>query len=113
MINISSGKWKRTIEDSSGQIPCLLIENKCDLLSEEEKNNTIKLNEAVNEFGFIKGFKTSAKNDINITESMEFLLRHIIEAIQREGDKIKQSREERQSIKVGEQSQINDKQCCK
>ena len=56
-----------------GKIPCILIENKIDLLSDEEKlNDDPELNNFAQENEFINCFRTSAKDGININEAMEF-----------------------------------------
>lgn len=81
-------------------------------MSEEDQRDTTKLDETTNEFAFIKGFRTSVKEDINITKAMEYLLQNIIESIQKDRDKIKEAKDERKSIKVND-SVIVAKQCCK
>lgn len=76
--------WKNVVEEESvfidgGKIPFFLVQNKIDLISEEEKQkiesdskNFCEENE------FVHYFLTSAKENININESMNYLLDHVI-----------------------------------
>jgi 50S ribosomal subunit-associated GTPase HflX len=63
-------------------LPCLLIENKVDLVSEESAQNDTEIKEFAEKNKFIGRFRTSAKNGINISESMEYLINHIINKLQ-------------------------------
>ena len=84
-------KWKKVIDESEtfldgGRIPCLLVENKVDLL--EDNINEEDLNQFARDSEFIGCFYTSAKTGKNISESMEFLIKEIIKKIkdmEREG----------------------------
>ena len=74
--------WKNSIEQNIDvtNVPIILIQNKCDLLgSELEYNKGI---EELREFTQINGikncFRTSAMNGYGIQESMEYLIREII-----------------------------------
>ena len=67
-------------------MPCILVENKVDLLKEDNSERDDKLEE----FGVINGFcgtfQTSAKTGLNINESFEYLIMNItrrMEAINR------------------------------
>ena len=81
-------KWKKSVDEEAtffdgGKIPCLLIENKIDLLSDDEKlNDDPELNDFAKKNQFINCFRTSAKEGINIHESMSFLIRNIIEKME-------------------------------
>ena len=86
--------WKSVVEDEciftdGGAIPFLLLRNKVDMIENEEEKQ--KLEEETKNFceenEFIKSFLTSAKDNINVNESLEFFLDHII---QRLNDYIKQ-----------------------
>ena len=69
-----------------GRIPCLLVENKVDLL--EDNINEQDLNKFAKDSEFLGCFYTSAKTGKNISESMEFLIKEIIKKIkdmEREG----------------------------
>ena len=79
-------KWKEIISDESAfieneKIPFLLIGNKIDLIEDDEDKKKIeeKTKEMAKNFGFLKYFLTSAKEGINVDESMKFLLEYIIE----------------------------------
>ena len=79
-------KWKEIISDESAfieneKIPFLLIGNKIDLIEDDEDKKKIeeKTKEMAQNFGFLKYFLTSAKEGINVDESMKFLLEYIIE----------------------------------
>ena len=58
-----------------------LIENKADLLPENERNNTSDLKEFAKSNNFIAGYKTSAKTGFNINESMDFLVKNVIKRL--------------------------------
>ena len=77
-------KWKKSVDEVStfldgGKLPCLLVENKCDLLESEDTNG---LDEFAKENEFIGSFRSSAKAGININESMEFLIKNIIKRME-------------------------------
>ena len=79
-------KWKEIISDESAfieneKIPFLLIGNKIDLIEDDEDKKKIeeKTKEMSKNFGFLNYFLTSAKEGINVDESMKFLLEYIIE----------------------------------
>ena len=83
-------KWKEIISDESAfidneTIPFLLIGNKIDLIENDEDKAIIeqKTKEMSNNFGFLHYFLTSAKEGINVEESMQFLLEYIIERMLR------------------------------
>ena len=63
------------------KIPCLLIENKSDELSAEDKEDMKELEEFSNKNGFTKCFRTSAKDGTNVKKAMEFLIKNIDERI--------------------------------
>ena len=62
-------------------MPCLLVENKVDLLEKEELEDP-SLQEFVQRGNFIGSFRVSAKTNLNISESMEFLLKNIIQRME-------------------------------
>lgn len=79
-------KWKNSIDDSAkfidgGLLPCIIVENKVDLISEEDKNKTHELKEFCDKYNFVGFFRTSAKMGINVNESMEYLLDRIVTRI--------------------------------
>ena len=60
------------------RLPCLLIENKRDLVKKKKKEDAeILVNFAKNN-GFIGCYRTSAKTGKKVSESMEFLIKTII-----------------------------------
>ena len=61
-----------------GSLPCLLVENKADLLEGGEQENYEELKEFAKEGEFCGFFRTSAKTGLNINESMEYLIKNII-----------------------------------
>ena len=62
-------------------MPCILVENKADLLGENEIDNTQELEEFAEENGFDGSFRTSAKTGFNINEIIEFLIDKIIKRL--------------------------------
>ena len=71
-------RWKSIVDD---KIPCVLVENKIDLLPKEEQINDKRLKEFAIANGFDAAFKVSVKEDVNVNESMNFLI-HKIHLIQ-------------------------------
>ena len=91
-------KWKNTITENSkfmdgSEIPVILVENKIDLLNEEDLNEG--MNKSSVDFalknGFINSFRVSAKSGLNVNESMEYLLKLVIEKL----NKLKPNKEEK------------------
>jgi 50S ribosomal subunit-associated GTPase HflX len=62
-------------------LPCLLVENKTDLVDEDKIKNDTEIRDFADKNKFIGNFRTSAKQGINISESMEFLIKHIIDKL--------------------------------
>jgi small GTP-binding protein len=80
---LETSKWKASIDENSkfmdgSELPSVLIENKCDLLSEKEITSEEALKEFAKNNKFINCFRTSAKDNLNIKESIEFLINQII-----------------------------------
>lgn len=63
-----------------GTLPCLLVENKIDLLSNEL--NIDELRQYGTQHGFIGAFGTSAKTGANIEEAMRELVTNIIDRME-------------------------------
>ena len=87
--------WKNSAEEASnfvggGKLPCLLIENKCDLLEEAEQDNVAALKEFSDKNGYVGCFRASAKTGKNIDESMDFLIKTIVEKMEGATDQGKQ-----------------------
>ena len=64
-----------------GKLPCLLVENKVDLLDGDAENDP-SLQEFATSHEFCGSFRTSAKTGLNISESMEYLIRNIIKRME-------------------------------
>ena len=73
-------KWKEIIGEESTfvddeKIPFILIGNKIDLIENEEHDNiNQRTKEICNNYGFMNYFLTSAKDGINVDESMKYLV---------------------------------------
>ena len=63
-------------------MPCILVENKADLLKEDNPERDDKLEEFGVINGFCSTFRTSAKTGLNINESIEYLILNIIRRLQ-------------------------------
>ena len=79
-------KWKNALDDSEtfvdkGKIPNILIQNKVDLLPQNEIDDMTQLKEFSNKNGFDAYFKTSAKTGYNIKESMDKFIEIIVKRI--------------------------------
>ena len=91
-------KYKKSIDDTTTffdgkKLPCILVENKIDLLSEDEIDDPT-FEEFWKSNGFTKGFRVSSKTGENIDESMEYLIKNIIKRM----EKIKKLMEEENII---------------
>ena len=78
-------KWKSSVDESStfldgGKLPCILVENKIDLVENEPDDGELKSFSDKNDF--IGCFRASAKTGENINESMEFLIKNIIKRME-------------------------------
>ncbi len=100
-------KWKESIKRNIDieKIPIILVENKCDLLGDE--NNYNKHFEDLEKFGENNGinkcFRTSAMNGYNVEESINYLVDSII------GNKeIIDSKERTDSIKLKKDAHQNN-----
>ena len=86
LLYYSTIKWKSSVDEAAtfldgGKLPCLLVENKVDLLDNaEEEDATLQEFATSNEF--CGCFRTSAKTGLNISESMEFLIKTIIKRME-------------------------------
>ena len=68
-----------------------MVENKADLLEEDTAEKSPELEEFGQANGFCGSFRTSAKTGLNINDSMEFLIKNIIqrmEAMQSKGNEV-------------------------
>ncbi|KAG8007975.1 Ras-related protein Rab-38 [Nibea albiflora] len=75
-------KWKEDLDSklmlADGQsIATVLLANKCDQ-GMELANNGIKMDQFCKDHGFVGWFQTSAKDNLNINEAANFLVKHIM-----------------------------------
>ncbi|XP_067289136.1 ras-related protein Rab-38b [Pseudorasbora parva] len=76
-------KWKEDLDSklilSNGQsVATVLLANKCDQNRDFLTNNGLKMDQYCKENGFVGWFETSAKENLNINEAANFLVKHII-----------------------------------
>ncbi|XP_076606037.1 ras-related protein Rab-38b [Chaetodon auriga] len=75
-------KWKEDLDSklmlADGQsIATVLLANKCDQ-GRELSSNSIKMDQFCKDHGFVGWFETSAKDNLNIAEAANFLVKHIM-----------------------------------
>ncbi|XP_074528670.1 ras-related protein Rab-38b [Halichoeres trimaculatus] len=75
-------KWKEDLDSkltlADGQsIATVLLANKCDQ-GRELTSNGIKMDQFCKDHGFVGWFETSAKDNLNICEAANFLVKHIM-----------------------------------
>lgn len=99
-------KWKNSIDENArlsdgSLLPCLLVQNKIDLVSEEEVKNDAEIKDFTKKNKFIDIFRSSAKQGINVNEAMEFIISHIInkqESINKNTETIVNERDKRSIV---------------
>ena len=62
-------------------LPCVLVENKVDLLEADKAKDLTELKKFSDDNGFISCFRTSAKTGENINEAMSFLIESVLEKL--------------------------------
>ena len=62
-------------------MPCILVENKADLLDKNEIDNTQELDEFSEYNGFDCFFRFSAKTGLNVNKAMKYLINNIIKRL--------------------------------
>jgi translation initiation factor 2 gamma subunit (eIF-2gamma) len=85
-----------------------LIENKVDLVSEERASNDTEIREFADKNNFIGVFRTSAKQGINVSEGMEFLIKHIIAKL----EICKFNKADKKGILLKDGEGTKNKKCC-
>lgn len=123
-----TASWKSVVEDEciftdGSTIPYLLIRNKIDIIENEDDKK--KIEEETKNFceenDFINSFLTSAKDNINVNESLEFFLEHITKRLEdylKQGNEDINNMEYRQSVRISqkgaipEEEQREKKKCC-
>ncbi|MCI4388247.1 hypothetical protein PGIGA_G00083300 [Pangasianodon gigas] len=76
-------KWKEDLDSkltlaNGKSITTVLLANKCDQSKDILVNNGLKMDQFCQENGFVGWFETSAKENLNINEAANFLVKHII-----------------------------------
>ncbi|KAJ6237313.1 ras-related protein rab-32 [Anaeramoeba flamelloides] len=79
--------WKKDLDEkvftnTKKSIPTVLLANKIDLIDKDDKNwknFREKMDEYCKEGGFIQWFETSAKDGINLSAAIRFLVQFILE----------------------------------
>ena len=80
--------WKKSVDDNvkfldGDYIPSVLVQNKVDLVEEDEVNKfDDKVKEICEKHKFVNSFKTSAKMGIGIEECMQFIIGNIIDRME-------------------------------
>ena len=83
----STLKWKKSIDENTrfkdnSFLPCVLVQNKIDLVNEDIVKDDIKFINFANKNNFIKCFRTSVKKNINVDNTMDFLIEYIINKLE-------------------------------
>ena len=76
--------WKKSVDETERfldgkNLPCVLVENKSDLLDQNKVNNLTELKKFAKENDFVGCFRTSAKTGYNIEEAMSFLIETVLD----------------------------------
>ena len=79
-------KWKESVDENTrfmdGEIlPSVLVQNKIDLVEENELKDEEEIKKFAEENKFIGYFRTSVKMGVGVDECMEFLITNILERI--------------------------------
>ncbi|XP_074609934.1 ras-related protein Rab-7L1-like [Acropora palmata] len=85
----STVKWKKDLDTKctlpNGQtIPCILVGNKSDLSTRPVEKDMI--DKMCHENGFLGWTEMSVKEDINVTETMEYLLQELMENFKKDNE---------------------------
>ena len=83
----STLKWKKSIDENTrfkdnSFLPCVLVQNKIDLVNENVIKNDKSFIDFAKRNNFIKCFRTSVKKKINVDEVMDFLIEYIINKLE-------------------------------
>ncbi len=79
--------WKKSIDENTkfidgDSIPIILVQNKIDLVSDDEVKKEDEISKFTEDNHFTKFFRTSCKKEININETMDYLLSTIIDRME-------------------------------
>lgn len=77
-------KWKHDLDSKvqlpdGSRVPCVLLANKCDCVTDDLTNKANQLNEFCREQNFVAWYQTSAKENIGIEEATRTLIAKILE----------------------------------
>ena len=62
-------------------MPCLLVQNKIDLVNENDAKNDASLKDFALKNNFVKSFRISVKKNIGVNETMDFFIGYIVDKI--------------------------------
>ena len=95
--------WKKSLDNflDTSNIPLIILENKCDLLGNENdyNKNIEELKGFSDENNFLGAFRTSALNGYNIENAINFLVDEIINKIKKEEENNKPKNNKTEDIK--------------
>jgi small GTP-binding protein len=79
-------KWKNAVDEKAkfkddSPLPCVLIQNKIDLVSNDVINDDAFFNSFSNKNKFLKCFRTSVKKNIGVNEVMDYIIGHVVEKL--------------------------------
>ena len=79
-------KWKNAVDEKAkfkddSPLPCVLIQNKIDLVSNDVINDDAFFNSFSNKNKFLKCFRTSVKKNIGVNQVMDYIIGHVIEKL--------------------------------
>ena len=107
--------WEETLssKEEIENIPKIIIENKCDLLGDENKylDNINGLRQFSSKLGCKNFFRTSAKNGYNVKEAIDYLINEIIKEI-KENDIEYYKTKKRNTVRVKNQKARKNVKCC-
>ena len=83
-------------------MPCILVQNKIDLVNENDAKNDASLKDFALKNNFVKSFRTSVKKNIGVNETMDFFIGYIVDKI---NEMKKKKSEQKKNIS---ESNIND-----
>ena len=100
------------------ELPCILVENKVDLLEPNKGSDLRDLKKFSDDNGFITCFRTSAKTGLNLNEAMSNLIDNILEKLKNlsvkdlENDKQSVTLEPEKHENNSNARQQNKTKCC-
>jgi len=109
-------RWKADLDSKASlpngdPIPCLLVANKCDLPDRPIPKEEIQA--LCDEQGYIGWIETSAKEDVNVSKAMRYLIEHILYLHEEEMDEDDPNPEGNRTLRVDEkEGGEEEKKCC-